>query len=153
MAFSLLGQLSHMRQRPWEVFRLWYQLPSCPVYIAIPGMASSCGVFRGADMLVISCSDALCAMDLLGCLRMWYLQGSRLSSCQCQQKCRIGVGGYSGVCPQVHWASKGSCGGTSGVFFPNTLSTVDLLGFLRIWCLQGSRLPRSLSQPWYIFLR
>jgi hypothetical protein len=35
-----------------------------------PGMPSSCDVFRRADKLVISCSVALCAADLLGCLRL-----------------------------------------------------------------------------------
>ena len=34
-------------------------------------MPSSCGVFRGIDKLVISCSVAQCAADLLGCLRLW----------------------------------------------------------------------------------
>ena len=60
-AFTLLCQLTCMPQSPWEVFRLWCLLPSCPVYRGAPGMPSSCGVFRGADKLAISCSVALCS--------------------------------------------------------------------------------------------
>jgi len=76
-------------------------------------MSSVCGVLRGADKLA-TISIALCAMDLLGCqllrsavdllrclrlycqmlsavnllgyIRMWYLQGNRLSSSLSQQK-------------------------------------------------------------------
>ena len=69
-AFSLLGQLPCMPQSPQEVFRLWCWVPHCPMYRGTPGMPSSCGIFRGADKLVISCSVALCATDL-GCLRLW----------------------------------------------------------------------------------
>ena len=50
------------------------------------GMPSSCGIFRVADKLMISCSVALCAVDLLESLRMWYLQGSRVASNLSQQK-------------------------------------------------------------------
>ena len=50
---------------------LWGQLPSCPVYKGISWMPSSCGVFRGADKLVIIFSVALCAVDLWGFLGLW----------------------------------------------------------------------------------
>ena len=40
-----------------------------PVYRGTPVMPFSCGVFKGADKLVISCSVSLCAADLLGCLQ------------------------------------------------------------------------------------
>ena len=50
------------------------------------GMPSSCGIFRVADKLMISCSVVLCAVDLLESLRMWYLQGSRVASNLSQQK-------------------------------------------------------------------
>ena len=43
----------------------------CPVYKGAPGIPSSFGVFREANKLVVSCSVALWAADLLGCLRLW----------------------------------------------------------------------------------
>ena len=71
-------------------------LSSCLVYRGTPGMPSNCVVFRGVHKLVISCSIVLCAADLLGglwlwcqrlkqtdllgCLRIWFLQESRLAS-------------------------------------------------------------------------
>ena len=42
----------------------------CPVYKGAPEMLSSCVVYRGANKLVISFSVALCAVDLLGWLRI-----------------------------------------------------------------------------------
>ena len=91
-------------------------------------------------------SDALRAADLLGCLRMWYLQESRLASslshCPSRKDWEEGkcysvdgvLGGDGSLSPL---ASSGRCG-TSRGFFPNALSTVHLLGCLRIWCLPWS---------------
>ena len=62
----------YMPQSPWEVFRLWCLLSSCYEYRGALGMPSSCGVFRGAEKVVISWSIAHCSADLLGCLRWWY---------------------------------------------------------------------------------
>ena len=89
-AFSLLGQLPCMPQSLQEVFRMWCWFPSCLVYRGTPGVPSSCGVFMGAHTLVISCSVSLCAVDLLGCLSVRCLQGSRLASSLPQQKVLAG---------------------------------------------------------------
>ena len=43
---------------------------------------------------------------------------------------------------RVHWSPSGSCG-TSRGFLPNAQSATGLLGWLRIWCLQGSILASS----------
>jgi hypothetical protein len=47
-------------------------------------MPSSCGVFQGADKLVISCLVALCAEDLLGYLKL----GCQMPNCsECNEFC------------------------------------------------------------------
>jgi hypothetical protein len=78
--------------------------------------------------------------------------GSRLASSVSQQKGlhRRGVvfsewrvlGDHGS---EVHLVPRGSCG-ISGGFLPTTLSAADLLGWLRIWFLQGSRPGSSLLQ-------
>ena len=105
-AFCLLGQLPCMPQSPQEVFRLWCWVPHCPMYRGTPGMPSSCGVFREADKLVISFSVALCAADLLGCLRLW-CQLTKSSECRAS----------SGMAQDM---------------VSTALSAVDPLGWLRI---------------------
>jgi hypothetical protein len=56
-AFSLSGPLPCMPQRPREVFRLWYLLPSCPLYrdlLQCPQAVSSSGNRQTGDQL-LSC--------------------------------------------------------------------------------------------------
>ena len=86
----------------------------------LPCMPSSCGVFRGTEKLANSCSVALCAVDLKGCLRLL-----------CQ------------------WADCSECRGSLGMaqdLVSTALSTADPMGFLRICSLHRSRAASSLPQ-------
>jgi hypothetical protein len=54
-------------------------------------------------------------------------------------------GGFGGDGSPVHWTPRGRCETSIG-FFPTALSAANLLGWLRLWCLQGSRQASSLLQ-------
>ena len=114
--FSLLGQLHCMPQRSWEVFMLLGQLPSCPVYKGISWMPSSCGVFRGADKLVITFSVA----------HVQWTSGDSLG-------CGVSYPEVSGFL------------GMSLAVVSDSLSAPDLR-ILRMWYFHGSRLASNLSQ-------
>jgi hypothetical protein len=78
-------------------------------------MPSSCGFFRGADKLEISCSVVLCVADLL------------LYQLSCMQQISSDVSDLSVSCPVGNESS-----GMHQAVVSVTLSTVDLLGWLRI---------------------
>lgn len=109
---------------------------SCPACLNAPRRSSECGV---------SCPVALYAEDLLGCLRLWCLQGSRPASSlsiPAERTSRKGSGiQWAGVLgddgSQVHWAPSCSYKTLRG-FLPDVLSAADLLGCLEMWCLKGS---------------
>jgi hypothetical protein len=78
-------------------------------------------------------SNVLSAANLLGYLRLWYVQGSKLASSLSQQN-GSGIqwaGVLGGDVSQDHWAPSTNYGSFSG-YLLNALSAVDLLRFLRI---------------------
>jgi hypothetical protein len=98
------------------------------------GRCSDCGVY---------CPVSLCTKEVLRCLRIWYLQGNRLASNLSQQKGLGGRGVVFSTWRFLGWCVLSLLGSQWQLwdfrFLPNSLSVVDLLGCLRMWCLQGSR--------------